>query len=199
MKREFKRQAIHALGALSIIVIAVFGKALSIVLFSVWIAILIITSEFRKNRSKFRKHPLFRLYIINFFETIGHKFILERERKGEYSLRGPITYFLGSLIAVILFPELIAVIAILILSIADAASTLVGKSYGIHKLRINSKKSWEGSITFFIASLMILYLFLDPLKALTIAITVSVVEMLPDMDDNITIPIATGLLLYLFI
>ena len=66
----------------------------------------------------------------------------------------------------------------------------------IYKLPINKKKSWEGSTTFFLTSLLVLLFFLNPLRALIIAAIVTFVEMLPKAEDNITVPLSTGLLMF---
>jgi len=39
--------------------------------------------------------------------------------------------------------------------------------------------------------------FANPVKALMVAVTATVVEAAPRMDDNLTIPLATGLALLL--
>jgi dolichol kinase len=87
----------------------------------------------------------------------------------------------------------VAIACIAVLSLADSMSTLVGYYFGKHKLPVNKKKTWEGSTTFFLVSLFILYLFSSPLKAIALALVATATEMLPNIDDNISIPIALGL------
>ncbi|MBU4124552.1 MAG: phosphatidate cytidylyltransferase, partial [Nanoarchaeota archaeon] len=82
------------------------------------------------------------------------------------------------------------------LAAGDSFSTLVGKLYGKHPLPINHKKTWEGSIAFFVMAFTILWFF-DPTKAIYVALITMVVEMLPKLDDNLTIPLAVGILLSL--
>ena len=117
------------------------------------------------------------------------------ERSGEY-LKGAATFFLGVFLATIIFPINIAVAAIAVLTAADSISTLIGKTYGKNKLPINKKSTWEGSIAFFIVAVGILCFF-DPSKALFIALITTVVEMLPEIDDNLTIPLTVGILFML--
>ena len=78
---------------------------------------------------------------------------------------------------------------IFVLGISDAASTIIGSMYGKHKLFYNKKKSWEGSIAFFIAALPA-WFFVGEL-VIPVALLAAVVESLPlKIDDNVMIPLA---------
>ncbi len=198
MNKEIKRQTVHILGILSVLVILLFGKQVSIILFLIWVGILGVAAEFRRSRKMMRKHPMFKVKFFDVIEKFLHQKVIKRERKGEFTLEGPITFYLGCFIVVVLFPPLLAIASIMVLSISDALSTLVGKLYGKHKLFINKRKTWEGSTVFFISCFIILCFFINPFRAFVASIVITLIEMLPE-KDNLTVPFATGVLLYLFI
>ncbi len=187
MNVELKRQIVHGSGILFILALQVFGRMGAAVLFFLAFIFLLFWGHLRKSNTSIK--PL-----TNIEQFVEHE-LKGYERPGEY-FQGAATFFLGSLLAVLLFPVDVATACIAVLAAGDAFSTLIGKLYGKHKLPINKEKSWEGSITFLIVSFAILWLF-DPTKALYIAPIVTLVEMLPKVDDNITIPLAIGFLFLL--
>lgn len=192
METEIKRKVVHFLGIFTIALIYLFGKWLAaLMMLSVSIA-LIFVGEYRKNRKKYKKAK-----IIDEFEDILEDEVKTYERARELPFKGAITFYFGCFLATLLFETNIAIASIAVLALADSLSALVGCFFGRHKLPINKKKSWEGSTTFLVASLFVLLFFADPVKALTTAIIATFVEMLPRLDDNIFVPLATGLVLLL--
>ena len=119
------------------------------------------------------------------------------ERQGSPVFNDAFLFIAGALISAFLFEEMIAFWAILILGIADAVAPVVGVAIGKHKLPWNKNKSFEGSIGFFIPALALLY-YVEALPiAIGIAIIMTFVESVPKINDNITIPIAAGILMLL--
>ena len=184
MNTEVKRQLVHGSGVLFIVVLQFFGKTVSAAIFFTIFIFFAVWAQLRK--SKVRLGP------ISSIEEFMMDHLKTYERSGEY-FKGVITFFLGILLATVLFPINIAAAAIAVLAVGDSVSTLIGKLYGKHKLPINRKKSWEGSMAFLLAALFILWWF-DPVKALYIAPLVTIVEMLPRIDDNLSIPLVVGIL-----
>jgi len=176
MKLEYKRQLIHAAGALFILPLQIFGKDVMTII----IAILILAS-FVIGKYKQKKQNQMCL-------------IRDCTRKNEFPMRGAITFLAGILFVVMLFPENMASAAIVVLAIGDSIATVIGVHFGKHKLLINKKKSLEGSLAFFASVVAILWFF-DPYKAVYVAIGVTLIEMLPLVDDNLTVPITTAVLL----
>jgi len=122
------------------------------------------------------------------------------DRPGKFTARGAIIFFVGTLIAVLLFAPLFAAISILVLAISDSLATIAGHYAGKHILF--KKKTIEGTLVFFACTLVMLVLFVGPVapvKALLIALIVSATELVTPtyLDDNLTIPFVTGLLLSL--
>lgn len=194
MELEIKRQIAHALGVFTILLIQIFGKwygALIMLLISVAFLIL---GEYRKNREKYK---LLKIKPLDEFEDILENEFKTYERKEELPFHGAIMFYVGCFLVTILFQPSIAIASIAVLALSDSLSTLIGHFFGKHRLFINKKKSWEGSLIFFVTTFMILLFFIDPIKALMIAILVTFVEMLPKIDDNLTVPLATGFLMWL--
>ena len=119
------------------------------------------------------------------------------DRPGKFTAKGAIIFFVGTLIAVLLFPPLFAAISILVLAISDSLATIAGHYVGKHLLL--KKKTIEGTLVFFACTLVILVMFVAPVKALLIALIVSATELVTPtyLDDNLTIQFVTGILLSL--
>ena len=137
---------------------------------------------------------------IRFHSPLGapwfHKIFGSALRHHEHGrLTGATYVFTGALLNIFLFPKAIAVPALLILSISDTLAALVGIPFGKHRFL---KKSLEGSVTFFAATLAILMLFFpgELPFLLIVAILVTLAEAYPmGLDDNFVIPTVASLLL----
>ncbi|HYA33925.1 MAG TPA: hypothetical protein VEG65_08050 [Candidatus Bathyarchaeia archaeon] len=119
------------------------------------------------------------------------------DRPIKFTAKGAITFFVGIFIAVGLFSPLYAALSILVLSIADSLATIAGHYAGKHALF--KMKTLEGTGTFFACAFVILVFFVTPAKAFLVALIASVTELITPayVDDNITVPFITGLLLSL--
>jgi len=105
--------------------------------------------------------------------------------------RPSLTYFLLGVFIVLWLPgEGFVVPALLVLSIADPAASVLGRLWGAHPL---GKGTAEGAITFFAVAAAILFPFAGGWVALTVAAVVAGTEvLLTDLDDNLVIPIVTA-------
>jgi dolichol kinase len=95
---------------------------------------------------------------------------------------------------VVLFDKPIAIAAIAFIIVGDTLAALIGRKYGRH--RFFNGKSWEGSAACF-AGTLVVAVFTPGLGwpvALIGAVVAAVVEALPlGTDDNVTVPILSGL------
>jgi phytol kinase len=100
-------------------------------------------------------------------------------------------------------------IAILILTLADAAAALIGASFGRHRyLADEGEKSWEGSAAFWVVAFACTFCPLfgvgwEPLHAALVALCVASVTMLLEATawrglDNLFVPLATLAMLLLY-
>ena len=122
-------------------------------------------------------------------------FPLLREGEKKQNLTGATHLFLSVTVSFLIFEKHIAIPAVLILTVADAMAAIIGKVYGKHQIL---NKSWEGSITFFLISLVILFLFFPDrnLWILPVALVITITELLPlPFSDNYSITISAGILM----
>jgi len=146
------------------------------------------------------------------FELFEEKFINKflykiSERTGKIFL--PIFYFfLGILFSLIFFGPQIAVFSVIALTIGDSMSTIVGKQFGRRKLFYNKDKTNVGTIACFLATAAAVYVFLYFFPAgqilpnlftliILTAGVAAIVESLPFLNDNISIPLVVGFALWL--
>lgn len=114
------------------------------------------------------------------------------------TLTGATYLMFAALLSVLIFPKEIAISAIFLMTIGDAAAAVIGKSFGRVKI---FTKTLEGSIAFFTAGVLIILLAprlsnnVDEIYLGIVAVFLtSIIEVLPlKLDDNITVPIFFGL------
>ena len=125
-------------------------------------------------------------------------FLDKFERKNQHPGKGAIFFFLGSLIAMALFPRDIASASILILAVGDSVSPIVG-IHGCVKHPLNSKKFLEGTTAGFVSSFIVAMMVVNPIEALFgsfIGMTIEALDLkagVRKIDDNLTIPMTAGL------
>jgi dolichol kinase len=192
---ELRRQTIHAAGILTLIPMYLLPRDQTTLLLGAMVLGILSLTIYRGHRTRLHKHIAIEQLFL--FENWFEKQIMKFERPGEFPLRGALLFYVGVFVAFELFPMSIAAAATAVLAAGDSVSTVVGRSWGRHKLPINSDKSWEGSAAFFVGALFVLTFFVNPVKALMVAVAATAVEAAPWMDDNLTIPLATGLALLL--
>ncbi len=117
-----------------------------------------------------------------------------RHRDGDRFVLGPVTLGLGALLALLLYPNPAASIAIYALAFGDGLSSLVGKTFGSIRLPYTGGKSLEGSLTCMAAVFISVWLLTGNIeRSLVIAIFASMVEAAPSKDfDNLILPVAVG-------
>ncbi|NUN10655.1 MAG: dolichol kinase [Ignavibacteriaceae bacterium] len=124
---------------------------------------------------------------------------LDQKKK---NLNGATYVLLSALLCVILFPKVIFLTAFSILIISDTMAALIGRKYGKHKFLA---KSLEGTVTFFITGIIVI-LFTPKLVHVPaeyyLAIFACAVGAIVEnvswgiADDNLSIPISIGLILW---
>ena len=114
--------------------------------------------------------------------------------RGKFVL-GPITLGIGAMLALLLYPEPAATIAIFALAFGDGLSSLVGKMFGTVRIPFTGGKTIVGSATCFLAVFLATSRFSGSIAvALVIAFSATALEALPSRDlDNVILPVGTGL------
>jgi dolichol kinase len=117
-----------------------------------------------------------------------------RRRDGDHFVLGPITLGLGALLALLLYPNPAASLAIYALAFGDGLSSLVGKTFGSIRLPFTGGKSLEGSLTCLVAVFIASYsLTRDAARSFVVALSATLIEAAPTKDfDNIILPVAVG-------
>jgi dolichol kinase len=124
---------------------------------------------------------------------------LTRPHEMANQFTGATYVFMGSFLAVLLFPKSLAVMVLLFVTIGDPTACIIGRLFG--RLKLINRKTLEGTLAFFLSGLLVT--FWIPaiplvLKLLGLLIAAAV-ELMPwKIDDNIAIPLISGMaLLYL--
>lgn len=117
------------------------------------------------------------------------------QRKNEDIYLRAVLFVSSMALTWIIFPFHIASAAIIALCIGDSMSTIYGKHFGKTPIPYSKNKTIEGSIAMFMSTYVILFFLLGREIALLIALLATVVESLPRIDDNVSIPLVVALAL----
>ena len=124
--------------------------------------------------------------------------LLLREKESS-RLTGASYMLVASLIAFLVFPRDIAVLALSFLAVGDAVATIVGTQIGKRKLL---SKTLEGDLACFVSCVMVGFVFYYvgssvPLLTILIgALSAAIVEAMPlPVDDNLTMPLLAGVVM----
>lgn len=122
--------------------------------------------------------------------------IASREgERGKFVL-GPITLGLGAMLALILYPEPAASIAIFALAFGDGVASLAGKVFRGPVIPFTRGKTVSGTVACFLAVFAVtMQVTARPLESLAIAAAAAILEAIPAGNfDNIVVPFGVGLL-----
>ena len=188
-KNEIIRKVIHLLSAIIPLSYLWFIKEKPIMLFIlVSMTLFALLVEFLRNNGS---------YFSIWFHSLFHFMLRDNESKGEHT--GATWLLIGWTITVMLFKMPIAVAALLFLSIGDSFAAIVGKLYPIVKI---GNKTLSGTFSGFIASFLFVLLInqsLLPIVILLGSVVAMVVELIPSrLNDNLTMPILSGLIMMCF-
>jgi len=116
------------------------------------------------------------------------------ERKDVFPGKGTIYFFISTLFCLAFFGSSITIIAIVMLSVLDSVTTVAGKSFG--KKKIWGEKTLEGTICGTGAAFAIMLFFTGPLNAIILSAAAGITELVSPIDDNLTIPVVTCVLVW---
>lgn len=188
IKLEIKRQPFHILLGLFFIALIYYYLLTPIILLT--IIIIAIFSSFLVKKTKPKT-------IYNLL-----KFIEREEDLEGLPGKGLITYLIGILLVVTLFEKDIALASIMILALGDSLSRLIGP-FGKIKHPFNNTKFLEGVIAGIIAASLGAMLFIKPSEAIVASFFAMFLEGIDlrlfkfKIDDNITIPLIAGAVIWL--
>ena len=190
---ELYRKGIH-LSSLSIPVgYALLDKGTMLAILFPVTALLVVTDFARIYSPSFRR----------FYHGLFGWLMREHERgPGSRSLNGASYVLLSACICILLFPQVIAITAFSILIVSDTVAALIGRRFG--KKRFLGK-SREGATAFLVSAILVVLLApkvsYSPAEYLigTAGAGIgTIVESLPiAIDDNLSIPVCIGVVMWL--
>lgn len=187
MAQELRRKSIHLLGLIFPILYVFTTQQTAIIGVGCLLAF-VLGIELLKAR-----FPAFRAMFMRIFSSM----LRSQEQKG--GLTGATYYLIGSFLCVLLFDKTLAIVCLCFLTLGDLFAALIGKQWG--RIKLFSRKSLEGSLAcFIVCTAVALLIGLHPVVAIGGALVATLIELLPTgVDDNITIPLISGLAMHLLI
>ena len=189
IKSEVARKAIHLSNAIIPLSYYYFfpHKIDMIIVLAFFLILCFFIEIYRRNN----------LMIAKIFSVYLEFMMREKEKKGE--LTGATWVFVGALFTILLVPDPFNIISLLFMSFGDTFAAIIGTKYPYIKL---GKKTLSGSIAGFFACLSIgLVIDFSITYEIIIlgAIMAMLIEIMPlPINDNVSIPIFSGLSMYFY-
>lgn len=188
MKKHIERKALHFLFGVFIVLLMISNFYVELILFVLLIFGIVMSFVLNK----------FKIPILSF---LVHKL----SKKNEFPGQGLVIFNLSALIVYLIFPVKIAIASIIILSIIDPIGLLIGLKYGKIKVPFNKNKHIEGRIIGAILCTIILSFMFNFIAALITSIFAIIFESLDvnikkhKVDDNLTVPLISAIVLYILL
>jgi dolichol kinase len=143
-------------------------------------------------------HPGFRTLYSRLFDWLLRPH--ERDEQAK-RLNGATYVLLSACLCIIIFPKVIVITAFSLLIISDTSAALIGRKFGSRPFL---KKSFEGTLAFFLSGLLVVaftpkveYLPLEYILGGAAALLGAFVEAFSiSIDDNLSIPLSIGVVLW---
>ena len=182
-KKELFRKFIHIFGAGIPFLTKVIDKNYVLTFLTI-IIIFYLISEF------LRHHGLSTLFISKITKRA------QRLIETRNIIFGPVLLGIGIILTLLLFDYNIYTPSILVVSISDTLSAIIGAKIGKHQLQHLKNSSVEGSLAFFFSSFIILFFYYPFNISIIGAFFSTLIEIIPIYNlDNLAIPLGTGALL----
>jgi dolichol kinase/phosphoserine phosphatase len=186
-RNDFVREAIHASGFFVPVLAALIGIPLVALMICVVSALYALSELSRMNGKN--------LPVIS---AITRNAASQAERY-EFAA-APLYFAVGILLTLVLFPAPVNGAAIAMFTLGDSTASLFGGLISKKPLPFNKGKTVEGSLAGFFFAFLAGMFFVSPVLALIGAAVAMAIESLPlPVNDNILIPLCTGLALLLIV
>ena len=146
----------------------------------------------------------FSTYLGNFIYKVFGFLLREHEKDHvKKNLSGATYVLISAVLTIFIFPKVFAITAFAVLILGDIAAALIGRKFGRHKFLA---KSLEGTTAFFLVSCMVILispkitgLAAEYLIGICAVAVGAIVENISYgwADDNLTIPLSVGLIMFL--
>jgi len=160
-----------------------------------WIMIPVTAAMILMDISRLRNWWFWR----GFAAKIGGRMIRGHEYAGDFT--GASYILISVCCTVAMYDKPLAVAALAFIIVGDTAAALVGRKYGTHWFG-GGRKSIEGSTGCLVATLFVAFLTpgLPPVTGVVGALAATITEAVSlKIDDNISVPIVSGLVMTLFV
>ena len=108
----------------------------------------------------------------------------------------PIFYALAVIGTLLFFSKPVGYTSMAVLTLGDSCATIFGKLFGRRHIPFNKSKNIEGTLFGLLAAFLGSLFFVDPVKAMVASSAGMLIELFPSpVNDNLTIPLASGLAL----
>jgi phytol kinase len=177
--RETLRQLVHLLFGLAIaalILVLDRTAALAVLSAGLFVGLIIID-----------------LILEGFRVPIFSRLVDAMERQEDLPGKGSLFFTVSALFCLVFFDSPQVFIGILVLSVLDAVTTIVGLRFG--RMRVVNEKSVEGTLAGAVVTAAVLVPFLPLPLALATSAIAAIAEHLSPVDDNLVIPPVVCLLL----
>ncbi|MCH8291102.1 hypothetical protein IH992_08405 [Candidatus Poribacteria bacterium] len=186
MAQELRRKSIHLFGLLVPIIYSFVEKPTALIIVGLLTLIALLIELLKTLLPPFR----------DLFFRILSPMLRSHERRG--GVTGATYYFIGSFLCILIFNKNLAIVCLCFLILGDLFAALIGKQWG--RTKLIAKKSLEGSLACFVVCALIALMKYHPVIALAGALAATLVELFPTgLDDNLTMPLASGLVMQLII
>ncbi len=183
---EIIRKLIHLNAIYIVLIYEFFGKSITLLILTIALIIALEIEYFRIEWGK--KIPLVQVLF---------------RQKEEKTLGGHVFLGIGAIIVISVFSKEVAILAILMTLVGDAAAAIFGRIYGKHFIPGLKNKAIEGVFAEFAADILIgiiyLTLFIGNITPMywIILITMSFVATMMEtlcskLDDNLLVPVFSG-------
>jgi HAD superfamily phosphoserine phosphatase-like hydrolase len=184
-KNDLLREAIHASGFFVPVLACLIGVYPVVLMICVVSALYFLSELSRMNRKNL---PVISAITRN---AASHAELYE-------FAAAPLYFAMGILVTLLLFPAPVNGAAIATFTLGDSAASLFGGLISKKPLPFNKGKTFEGSLFGFFFAFLAGSVFVSPVLALIGAAVAMTIESLPlPVNDNILIPLGTGLALML--
>lgn len=140
----------------------------------------------------------------SFIGKLFGQMLREHEKEGVKKISGATYVILSATLCVFLFPKVVTIAAFAVLIVSDTASALFGRRFGRHRFL---EKSVEGSSAFVVTAILVVLavsaVYEAPWTFIVAGVVASVAAAVAEamsygvnIDDNLTIPLAFGVVMW---
>lgn len=183
IRTELVRKSIHLLIALVPAVASIAGVGTTILILAAGTLLYTVAESVRLDGRS--------VAVISYVTSIA-----ARPRDAGRFVLGPVTLGLGAMIALLLYPEPAASLAIYSLAFGDGLSSVIGKLVGRTRIPLTGGKTVAGSAACFAGVFIAAYFATrSAATSVSVAAVATVLEAFPARDlDNMILPVGVGLI-----